>query len=91
MSDITCPYCKHSQEINHDDGYGYEEDTDFYQECVQCDKGFKFQTSISFSYDVFCEVVDHELELFPSPKRGDFYTCKHCEYSELRNYDAKET
>ena len=23
--DVDCPYCGHPQDINHDDGYGYEE------------------------------------------------------------------
>ena len=24
-SDVECPYCGAEQEINHDDGYGYDE------------------------------------------------------------------
>lgn len=52
MSDVNCPYCGADQEINHDDGYGYEEDSIHQQECVECDKTFTYTTSISFSYDV---------------------------------------
>jgi len=33
MSDVTCPYCRDEQEINHDDGYGYEEDKEHEQDC----------------------------------------------------------
>ena len=33
MKDVDCPYCKAEQDINHDDGYGYEEDGMYEQEC----------------------------------------------------------
>jgi hypothetical protein len=48
--DIDCPYCGAGQKINHDDGYGYEEDRVHQQECPKCEKEFVFNTSISFSY-----------------------------------------
>ena len=51
MSDIDCPYCGKGQDINHDDGYGYEEDEIFEQECSGCDKVFVFTTSIDFYYE----------------------------------------
>lgn len=50
MSDINCPYCNAEQEINHDDGYGYEEDRMHEQQCSECDKYFTFTTSISYYY-----------------------------------------
>lgn len=50
MNDVNCPYCNHGQEINHDDGYGYEEDVLHEQECTECEKTFTFLTSISFDY-----------------------------------------
>lgn len=50
-SDVNCPYCGSGQEINHDDGYGYEEDKIHEQECNDCDKIFTYTTSISFDYD----------------------------------------
>jgi hypothetical protein len=34
MSDVKCPYCGTEQEINHDDGYGYDEGKYYEQECV---------------------------------------------------------
>ena len=52
MSDINCPYCDLTQEINHDDGYGYQEDEIYQQECSDCGKTFTFTTSISLYYDV---------------------------------------
>lgn len=51
--DVRCPYCKRGQEINHDDGYGYEEGVKHPQECGQCGKSFVFETQISFDYEVF--------------------------------------
>ena len=51
MNDITCPYCGAEQDINHDDGYGYEEGVLHQQNCVECDKIFGFETSISFYYE----------------------------------------
>ena len=51
--DVECPYCNNWQEINHDDGYGYEEYTVHNQECGNCDKTFAFYTSISFYYESF--------------------------------------
>ena len=52
MSDIDCPYCGEELEINHDDGYGYEEDETYQQECSNCGKTFVYNTSVSFNYDV---------------------------------------
>ena len=51
MSDVECPYCGKYQEINHDDGYGYQEGEIFNQECDDCEKTFAYTTSILFSYD----------------------------------------
>lgn len=51
MKDVECPYCGESQEINHDDGYGYDEDTLYNQECSNCDKTFVYTTYIMFYYE----------------------------------------
>jgi hypothetical protein len=51
MSDINCPYCDTEQEINHDDGRGYQEGVKHQQECDSCNKTFTFETSISFYYE----------------------------------------
>lgn len=58
MKDVRCPYCNHAQDINHDDGYGYEEDVDHEQQCTSCDRYFVFTTSISFFYEVFKKEED---------------------------------
>ena len=52
MRDVQCPYCRASVEINHDDGYGYEEGETYEQEC-SCGKTFGYTTSIIFTHDVF--------------------------------------
>jgi len=49
---INCPYCGKEQYINHDDGYGYEEDEIYSQQCCGCEKMFVYTTQISFDYNV---------------------------------------
>jgi hypothetical protein len=51
-NDVNCPYCNHPQDINHDDGYGYDEELIYEQECYNCEKTFTFTTSIMFLYEV---------------------------------------
>jgi predicted RNA-binding Zn-ribbon protein involved in translation (DUF1610 family) len=51
--DVECPYCGAELEINHDDGYGLDEDRTYQQECSACGKNFVYTTSIS---------IDHEAE-----------------------------
>jgi hypothetical protein len=51
MNDIACPFCGHEQNINHDDGYGFEEDKIHNQECGNCGKIFGYTTSISYYYE----------------------------------------
>jgi len=48
--DTNCPYCGAGIEINHDDGYGYEEDGRHKQECGECKTTFAFTTSILYCY-----------------------------------------
>ena len=49
--DVECPYCEKWNEINHDDGYGYEEGETYEQECDHCGKIFVYTPSISFYYE----------------------------------------
>lgn len=51
MTDVECPHCGEEQEINHDDGYGYEEMKTHQQECAACEKTFTFTTQTRHSYD----------------------------------------
>lgn len=81
MSDVKCPYCGTEQEINHDDGYGYDEDMTHEQMCIFCKKDFKFMTSISYDYEVYCD-GGHEME-----HRGyrGLWDCRNCDYYEVRH------
>jgi len=51
MEDVFCPYCNELTEINHDDGYGYEEDILHEQQCQKCEKYFAYTTTIRFDYE----------------------------------------
>ena len=83
MSDVKCPYCKTEQEINHDDGQGYEEGVDHEQNCSGCGKYFKFTTSISYDYAVECQEGDHVMEPF-GDQWPNMYQCENCEFYESR-------
>ena len=50
MSDLNCPYCGHDQDVNHDDGFGYDEGKKHEMQCYECDKHFIFETEIYFDY-----------------------------------------
>lgn len=50
MKDIECPYCNHSQYVDHDDDYDYEEDVLHNMMCEKCDKYFAYQTSVIYYY-----------------------------------------
>lgn len=83
--DIECPYCGEDQEINHDDGYGYEEDCRHEQQCSDCDKTFTFTTSISYHYSA--EKADclngseHRLKMSVTcPREYSEMRCEDCDY-----------
>ena len=86
MSDVQCPYCKTDQEINHDDGYGYEEGESHEQACIHCEKDFKFITSITFAYDVLCQKDDHVMVPFGDRWR-DVFECENCDFYEKRKVE----
>ena len=82
--DIKCPYCGKGLEINHDDGYGYDEDKVFEQECPYCDKIIGYSTMISYTYDVFelpCKNgEDHNLVDIHGYPKEFFVGLKRCSY-----------
>lgn len=51
-TDVECPYCGADLDINHDDGYGYDEGEKYKQKCYACGKVFAFTTTIWLLYDV---------------------------------------
>lgn len=50
--DVECPYCAWPQDIDHDGGYGYQENETFEQECSSCGKTFVYRTTMWFEYKV---------------------------------------
>lgn len=93
MEDVECPYCGEWQEINHDDGYGYEEDENFKQECDNCGKTFAYTTSISYYYEATksdclnggkhnLHPVEHYPTVFP-----DWVKCSDCGYEERGDFN----
>lgn len=53
MKDVECPYCGADIEIDHDGGYGYEENELHQQDCPECGQAFVYETSISFTYAAY--------------------------------------
>ena len=81
--DINCPYCGAGQEINHDDGFGYEENVKHQMHCGECDKNFVFTTSISYNYEpekADClNSTDHKFNLtHTAPREFSKMACDYC-------------
>lgn len=47
----TCPYCGASVEINHDGGYGFDEEVLHQQTCGRCGKIFTYYTGVIYQYE----------------------------------------
>ena len=94
--DVECPYCGAEQEINHDDGYGYDEGEIYNQQCGQCDKYFAFTTGIIITHDAHkadcLNDGDHEWEPVNAyPKYWpDWVRCKNCGEENKGEIDQKE-
>ena len=91
--DLKCPYCEAELQVNHDDGFGYEEDVKHQMDCDACDRTFVFTTSISFSYE--SERADclngmkHSYKLTTTfPKEFSKMACKYCD--DIRELTKKE-
>jgi hypothetical protein len=85
MKDLECPYCEKELDINHDEGFGYEEGVKHQMECDRCGKSFVFTTSISFHYE--SEKADclndgkHDYRLtHTAPKELSKMRCTMCDY-----------
>jgi hypothetical protein len=86
MKDVKCPYCNTEQDINHDDGYGYEEGVIHNQQCGRCSKYFSFTTSVSFYYD-----VDKADCLNGAPHKWRPTKTYPIEYAKMKCLDCGET
>ena len=94
--DVECPYCGAGQEINHDDGYGYDEGQRHEQQCSDCDKNFTFTTSISYYYET--EKADclnggqHILEMSATyPREYSHMGCGDCDFKRKPTPDEFAT
>lgn len=94
--DIECPYCGKGLNIDHEDGYGYEEGVTHTQYCHHCDKEFVYTTSISYYYEVdkadCLNGGEHIWELTPTfPKYYADMQCKCCgERRQLTEEERKK-
>jgi len=93
--DIECPYCEAKQDINHNDGYGYDEDELHEQICDKCDKTFGYYTSISFYYKAkktdCLNGAEHKwkkVQSHPNPY-PDHVRCTDCEKEVRGKYDPE--
>lgn len=94
MSDTECPYCEAEVEINHDDGYGYQDGRVYNQECRKCGKTFVYTTSTSFHYEPFKAPCLNGEEHKWKKVNGipvEYYVKRHrCEYcDETRDIEVK--
>lgn len=95
MNDIECPYCNHEQEVNHDDGHGYEEDKLHQQQCDSCDKYFTYTTHISYYYDAYtADCLNDSEHTFKAtstyPKECTRMECTQCgETRQPTEYEMK--
>jgi hypothetical protein len=85
MIDFKCPYCGADQEVNHDDGAGYDENRLHEQECSDCEKTYVFDTAISFTYTpkkADClNGAEHRLKFRKSwPHEYSKMCCQDCDY-----------
>lgn len=94
--DLECPYCETELEVNHDDGFGYEEDCKHEMGCSNCDKSFIFTTSILYCYEAekadCLNGANHNYELTHThPKEFSKMRCSMCgDERELTNKERIE-
>jgi len=83
MSEVKCPYCDAKTEINHDDGYGYEENQIHEQQCWNCDRNFGFKTEVSFYYETLKVPCfnggEHDLKEIHGYPKAFFVGKKRCQ------------
>ncbi|MEI6865548.1 hypothetical protein [Flavicella sp.] len=96
MCDTNCPYCNAETEINHDDGFGYEDNKLHEQECWSCEKTFTFTTGIIYVYETFkadcLNGKDHEFkQTVTYPRQFTKFQCENCEEKRLPTKEEKET
>jgi len=89
---IKCPYCGQEIEIDHEDGYGYEEEEIHTQECDHCGKTFKYYTYVHFSYEVGkCDCHNGKPHIWePTATYPKKYTKMECQICGMRRNLTQE-
>ncbi len=85
--DLECPYCCADLNVNHDDGFGFEEDVAHEMDCHECQKTFTFQTSISYSYapkKADCLNGSPHNLVVKEYQIHTFTSCKDCNFEERK-------
>ena len=82
--DTECPYCKKEIDINHDDGYGYEDGELHQQECERCLKNFTYTTGTLYVYETYkadcLNGADHNFKATTTiPKVATLMSCIICD------------
>lgn len=84
MTEVFCPYCCADLYINHDDGFGYQENVKHQMRCKSCGKYFVFETTITFNYyssKAKClNGGDHDWQpTYTCPKEYTMMQCLDCD------------
>jgi len=99
-NDTNCPYCDEGIEINHEDGYGYEEGKIYEQKCEHCEKNFTYTTGILYVYQPekapCLNGEPHswkDIQGYPSGYQSNRQRCEWCDREALKDgslkYDGK--
>ncbi len=94
MTNITCPYCGHEQEICQDDGYGSNQNEIYQTECYECEKTFNFSVEYYCEFTAFADCKnggDHEWEgrWSHDPKTNETHRHEYCCVCNLDKPEAK--
>jgi hypothetical protein len=94
--EIECPYCNQWTELNHDDGYGYEEGETFNDECEHCSRVFVYTSSMTWYFDARqapCKNAQpHDWQqIIGYPKEAFIgrFRCTFCDEEERRDEPAR--
>ena len=78
---VECPYCEAWNEICHDDGFFFEENTKHEMQCDHCEKYFVFETEITYNFSASradcLNGAEHEWEIIEC--YPEFMTKRYCE------------
>jgi hypothetical protein len=92
---VDCPYCGSDVSINHDDGYGYEEDSRHEEYCGKCEKNFVYTTMIMFHYNAYkadcLNDSEHKYKQSSThPKWATKMVCEDCDEKRAPTTEEKK-